>query len=65
MQLAITSVLFLAAAQALSPLRLSPKWREFMEEVLEEAQAAELNIFGKPVDEAFTSLPKLNKKTIT
>jgi len=36
-----------------------------MEEVLEEAQAAELNIFGKPVDEAFTSLPKLNKKTIT
>lgn len=49
------------------PLTLKPKWREFFEEVLAEADRSELNIFGRAVDgsEGGFSLEKIDKKTIT
>lgn len=55
------------SVQAMSPLRLRPKWREFLEEIMQESDKAELNLFGRPVagDKDDFELPKLDKKMIT
>ena len=55
-----TLLVALIGVQAISPLRLRPKWRELLEEVLQESDRSELNLFGRPVDG-----DKLDKKMIT
>lgn len=57
-----TLLVALIGVQAISPLRLRPKWRELLEEVLQESDRSELNLFGHPVDgENAYELPKLDK----
>ncbi len=64
MKLTILSILLLTiSVEALSPLRLKPKWREFIEEIMSEDRMAELNIFGKPVDSLQPA--SFDKKVIT
>lgn len=60
-------LIVLLGVEAMRPINLKPRWREFFEEVMAEADNAELNIFGKAIDgsdEGF-SLEKIDKKTIT
>lgn len=67
MKISVINTLLLAVigVQAMSPLRLRPKWRELLEEIIQESDRAELNLFGRPVGQNGMDLPKLDKKMIT